>query len=262
MSSRASLPLPPTARVPLLPLSPVAPSRFHPGASLSLPDSSPSSHVIHLALVQNSGCPSRSDSRYPPYFSLPPQRLVRLYPFVYLSPSRVEVVYCYLFPVHCHEAPLLFSAHLSFLKQPCQQLSSFLFRFSFSSILDTPRHASPSLIHPLYFSISSCFLTHIRPSIFPTLLPSFHVSRFPSLLRCPSGRSTLFSDSHQPFLDAALPTKVRGALFPIPARVQPEVLACAARPSIYFSSPTLLPGRVYTCCRFHPARVRVRSHYT
>lgn len=85
------------------------------------------------------------------------------------------------------------------------------------------------------------FLTFTLP-FFPTLLPSFRVSRFPSLLRYPSGRSTLFSDSHQLFLDAALPTEVRGALFPTPAGVQPEVLACAARPSIYFSSPT--PARL------------------
>lgn len=40
---------------------------------------SPSLPVIYLALVQNSGCLSRSDSRYPPYFLLPPQRLLRLY---------------------------------------------------------------------------------------------------------------------------------------------------------------------------------------
>lgn len=140
---------------------------------------------------------------------------------LYIFPLLVEVVYRCLPPVRCHETPLLFSTHLSFLEQPCQQLSFFLFRFSFSSILDTPRHASPSLIHPLYFSISPCFLTHIHPPVFPTLLPSFHISRFPSLLRCPSGRSTLFSDSHQPYLDAALPTKVRGALFPTPAGVQP-----------------------------------------
>lgn len=57
------------------------------------------------------------------------------------------------------------------------------------------------------------------------------------------------------------PYEVRGAL-PTLTGAQPEVLACAARPSIYFSSPTLLPGRAYTvpadACL--PARVRVRSH--
>ena len=87
MSSRASLPLPPFACVPLLPLSPVAPSWFHPGVSLSLPDSSPSSQVIYLALVQNSDYPSRFNFRYPPYLSLPPQRfrLYRLYTFLFFA---------------------------------------------------------------------------------------------------------------------------------------------------------------------------------
>lgn len=66
-----------------------------------------------------------------------------------------------------------FLGHLSFLKQPCQQLSFFLFRLFFSF----HRHhvtRFPPWIHPLYFSISSCFL----PRIFT--LPFFQHSLPPS----------------------------------------------------------------------------------
>lgn len=104
---------------------------------------------------------------------------------------------------------------------------------------------------------------HIYPPVFPTrfLLPL--VSRFPSLLWCPSGCSTLFSMTPTSYFSMTpYPTEVRGALFPTLAEAQPEVLACAACPSIYFSSPTLLLGWVYTCCRFYPLRAYGCVHIT
>lgn len=236
MSSRASLPLPPAARVPLLLLSPVAPSWFHPGASLSLPDSSPPSNIIHLALVQNSGYLVLIPvicliSRF-----LPSQREISpSLSFIYFSFSHVKALYYYLSPVSLLRRTLTF-LNLSFLKQPCQQLSFSIFHFSFSYILNTMSRIS--LLDSLSLFLSIALLPFSpSPSLLPTRFPSFHVSRFPSLLRCPS--SPMFHplqyDSHQLFLDAALPTKVRGVLFPTPAGVQPEVLACAARSSIYLA---------------------------
>lgn len=224
---------------------------------------SPSLPVIYLALVQNSGCLSRSDSRYPPYFLLPPQRLLRLYrlyTFLFLT-LKHQIIIPLLGSLHCLQTPLLFSA-ISLFRSSLA--SNYLPSFFISLFLSfwPPRHASPSPMHPLYFSISPRFLPHIRPPVFPTRLPSFYVSRFPFLLWCPSGRSTLFSDSHQLFLDAALPTKVRGALFPTPAGVQPEVLACAARPSIYFSSCQAGYIPAAASMPYSARTLRVRSHYT
>lgn len=170
MSSRASRPLPPAACVPLLPLSPVAPSRFHPSASLSLPDNFPSSCVIHLALVQNSVCLSRSDFHYSSYFSLPPQRLLhlyRLYLFLFLTLKHCTTISL----SSVASSTPTFLSYLFVLKQPCQQLSFFFFRFSFSSILDTPSRISlpdsPSLFLNIALLSSSPFVLPFFQHDFP-----------------------------------------------------------------------------------------------
>lgn len=94
--------------------------------------------------------------------------------------------------------------------------------------------------HPLACSLEFSpfgFSSAAPPSILPDPPPA---------IDAPSSCSTLFSDSHQCI--SMPPYPYGGALLPTLAGARPEVLACAARPSIYFSSPTFLPGRAYTCC--------------
>lgn len=266
MSSRASLPLPPAARVPLLPLSPVAPSRFHPGASHSLPDSSPSSRAIHLAPVQNSGYPSRSVSRYPPYFSLPPQRLLRLYrlytfPFLalkhYISVSLLSIASKHPY----------FSQPSLFLERALPLPATIFLPYPFLFFLHSRHHVIR--LPPPLFTLS---ISQYRLASFLTFALPFFQHGFPP--------ST--------FLDSPLSCGV-------PLAVPPS----SVTPTSYFSMPPYPPRFVARCflppqgynrrylraqhvhrsilahlrsCQAgyipaaasmpYPARVRVRSHYT
>lgn len=119
--------------------------------------------AIHLVLIPVT----------PPVFFASSTETSPSLPFVYLSLTHVEAIYYYPSPVHCTPT---FLSHVSFLKQPCQQLSFFLFRFSFSSILDTTSRIS---LPKFTLSISqyrlASFLTH-SPSRFSntaSLLPRF-----------------------------------------------------------------------------------------
>lgn len=262
MSSRASLPLPPAARVPLLPLSPVAPSRFHPGASHSHPDSFPTTNCHPSRSYSEFGLSvSPSDSRATRrYFSLPLHRDFSVSTLPFLALKR-----CIAISLLSMASTHPYFSHLSFLKQPCQQLSFFLFRVPLSLILDTtsPVFLPDSPLSVPQYRLAS-FLTFAIPFFQHGLPISFHVSRFPSLLRCPSGCSTLFSDSHHLFLDAALPTEVRGALFPTPAGYNQRYLrAQHVHRSILAHLRSCQAGYIPAAASTpYPARVRVRSHYT
>lgn len=159
-----------------------------------------------------------------------------------------------------------FLSHLSFLKEPyrCQQLSPFLIRFSFSSILDTTSH-----VFPPRFTLS---ISQYRLAFFLTFALPFFQHGFPP--------ST--------FLDSPLSCGV-------PLAVPPS----SVTPTSYFSMPPYPPRFVARCflppqgykrrylraqhvhrsilahlrsCQAgyipaaasmpYPARVRVRSHYT
>lgn len=208
--------------------------------------------TIHLVLIPV----------YPSYLSLPPQRLLRLYR-LYTFP--------FLVLRHCITVSLLSitSTH-PYFSRPSLFLETALpaaIFLPFLSLFFFHRHhvtRFPPWIHPLYFSISSCFLPRIHRPVFPTQLASFHVSTFPSLLRCPSGRSTLFSDSHQLFLDAALSTEVRGAPFPTPAGYNRRYLrAQHVHRSILAHLRSCQAGYIPADASTpYPARLRVRSHYT
>lgn len=246
LSSCLSL-FPVAAGIPLLPLSPVAPSlsltpaRFSPSQMIP-----PSSFVIHLTFVQNSVCPSRFDSRYIVFLFLASSGenffVCRTYTFSF-SPRCLVSSSSF---VHFRRAPTSSLISLSRNSLAENDLSSFLAAVSLP--FEAPRHAFPSLIHLLDFSTPSHFLLHIHPSVFPArhLLPHFQI---PSLVQHPSGCSTLFSDSHQLFLDAALPTELRNALsYP---RRDTTRSTCVRSTSIDLFQLTYAPARPDLLYRFY-----------
>lgn len=221
-------------------------SQFNPCAFLSFPDDSPSSFVIHLTFVQNSVCPSRLDSRYIVFLLASSGEISSLsvlrIPFSFLSRCLVPSSSF----VHLRRAPTFSLISLSRNSLAENDPSSFLAAVSLP--FEAPRHAFPSLIHLLDFSTPSHFLHHIHPSVFPArhLLPHFQI---PSLLQHPSGCSTLFSDSHQLFLDAALPTELRNAL-PYPRRGTIRG-TCVRSTSIDLFQLTYAPARPDLLYRFY-----------